>query len=150
MTRIEDSMDINLAPMKVSGYLWNANNLPNYLPISDIEMLEEGKEVVRFRHKIRAAGITMKVVCEMRQPELNRRITFKTVEGMRVEGTWLLEPTKKGTKLTAAIEYTPPGWIFGPILDKLKIEKEMRRIYTEGLQKLKKTLEWKIARSIKG
>ena len=68
---------------------------------------------------------------------------------MRVEGTWLLEPTKKGTKLTAVIEYTPPGWIFGPILDKLKIKKEMGRMYTESLQKLKKTLEWKIARSLK-
>jgi len=150
MTRIEDSMDIKLAPEKVSGYLWDANNLPNYLPISDIEMLEDGKKVVRFRHKIRAAGRTMKVVCEMRQSEANRRISFKTVEGMRIEGTWLLEPTKKGTKLTAAIEYTPPGWILGLILDKLKIEKEMRRMYTESLQKLKKTLEWKITRSIKG
>ncbi|TKJ43211.1 hypothetical protein CEE35_09050 [Candidatus Aerophobetes bacterium Ae_b3b] len=149
MTRIEDSVDINVAPEKVSQYLWNASNLPNHLPISDIEMLEESKEVVKFRHKITAAGRTMNVVCEMRQPELNRKIAFKTVEGMRVEGTWLLEPTKKGTKLTAVIEYTPPGWIFGPILDKLKIKKEMGRMYTESLQKLKKTLEWKIARSLK-
>jgi len=61
-----------------------------------------------------------------------------------------MEPTKKGTKLTAVIEYTPPGWIFGPILDKLKIKKEMGRMYTESLQKLKKDLEWKIARSLKG
>jgi len=150
MTRIEDSIDINVAPEKVSQYLWNASNLPNHLPISDIEMLEESKEVVKFRHKITAAGRRMNVVCEMRQPELNRRIAFKTVEGMRVEGTWLLEPTKKGTKLTTVIEYTPPGWIFGPILDKLKIKKEMGRMYTESLQKLKKTLEWKIGRSLKG
>lgn len=141
ITRIEDSVEINTAPEKVSQYLWNVNNLPNHLPISDIRILERRKKVIRFRHKITAAGRTMDVICETRQPEPNRKIAFKTMEGMRVEGAWLLEPTKKGTKLTATIEYKSPGWIFGFILDKLKIEKEMGKIYTESLGRLKRILE---------
>lgn len=141
MTRIEDSVEMDVTPEKVSQYLWDVNNLPNHLPISDVEMLEEGEEVMRFRHRITAAGRTMDVICETRQSEPNRKVAFKTVEGMRVEGSWLLEATKKGTKLTVTIEYTPPGWIFGFILDKLKIEKEMRGMYTESLRRLRKILE---------
>lgn len=72
--------------------------------------------------------------------EKNRKMVYKVTEGMKLEGTWLLEPTRKGTKLTATTEYNPPGWIFVFILDKLKIEKEMRRIYTESLGRLKRIL----------
>jgi hypothetical protein len=55
--------------------------------------------------------------------EKNRKMVYKVTEGMKLEGTWLLEPTRRGTKLTATIEYNPPVWIFVFFLDKLKIEK---------------------------
>lgn len=73
--------------------------------------------------------------------EKNGKMVYKVTEDMKLEGAWLPQPTRKGTKLTATIEYKPPGWIFGFALDKLKIEKEMRRIYTESLGRLKRTLE---------
>jgi len=60
---------------------------------------------------------------------------------MTLQGTWLLEPTEKGTSLRNILEYVPPGGILGKILDKLKIKKEMNRISIEGLQKLKAILE---------
>jgi len=141
MTRIEDSVEIKAAPEELSGYLMDANNLPNYLPISGVQMLERNEEGEKFRHKIDAAGRTMDVVCETKTVEKNRKMTFRTLEGMKVEGTWLLEPTEKGSKLALIVEYEPPGWIFGKILDKVKIQKEMRKIYAEGLQKLRGILE---------
>jgi len=141
MTRIEGSREINAPPEKVSQYMWNVNNLRNYLPISDVEILERGENVVKLRHKLRAAGRTMDLVCEHKMLEKNRKMVYKVTKGMKLEGTWLLEPTEKGTKLINIMEYKPPGWIFGKIIDKLKVRKEMTRICSESLRTLKRILE---------
>lgn len=141
MTRIEDSREINAPPEKVSQYMWNVNNLRNYLPISDVEILERGENVVKLRHKFRVRGRTMDLVCEHKMLEKNRKMVYKVTKGMKLEGTWLLEPTEKGTKLINILEYKLPGCIFGIIVDKLKIQKEMRRICSESLRRLKRILE---------
>jgi len=141
MTRIEDSKEINVAPERVSQYMWDVNNLPNYLPISDVKILERTEDLVRLRHKFTAAGRTMDLVCEQKMLEKNKKMVYRVTKGMKLERTWLLEPTETGTKLTNILEYKLPGWIFGVILDKLKIQKEMRRICTESLRRLKRILE---------
>lgn len=141
MTRIEDSREINAAPERVSQYMWDVNNLPNYLPISDVKILERTEDLVRLRHKFTAAGRTMDLVCEQKMLEKNKKMVYRVTKGMKLERTWLLEPTETGTKLTNILEYKLPGWIFGVILDKLKIQKEMRRICTESLRRLKRILE---------
>jgi len=141
MTRIEDSKEINVTPERVSQYMWDVNNLPNYLPISDVKILERTEDLVRLRHKFTAAGRTMDLVCEQKMLKKNKKMVYRVTKGMKLEGTWLLEPTETGTKLTNILEYKLPGWIFGVILDKLKIQKEMRRICTESLRRLKRILE---------
>lgn len=141
MTRIEDSKEINAAPERVFQYMWDVNNLPNYLPISDVEILERTEDLVRLRHKFIAAGRTMDLVCEQKMLEKNKKMVYRVTKGMKLEGIWLLEPTETGTKLTNILEYKLPGWIFGVILDKLKIQKEMRRICTESLRRLKRILD---------
>lgn len=141
MTKIEDSIEIEVTPEKLSGYLMDVDNLPSYLPISDVQVLESGDDRTKFRHKITAVGRTMDVVCETKLVEKDRKLTFNTLEGMRVEGTWLLESTQKGTRLALVLEYQPPGWIFGKILDVLKMRKEMKRLYSGSLEKLKGILE---------
>jgi uncharacterized membrane protein len=140
MTKIEDSIEIKADPERMSQYLMDVNNLPSYFPISDIEVLEGKEEATKFRHKFTAMGRTMETVCQTETVEKNKKMTFRTLEGMKIEGTWLLEPTETGTKLSLTVEYQPPGWIFGVIFDKLKMQKEMRRIYAGGLQKLSETL----------
>lgn len=141
MTRIENSIEINASPDKVWQYIWDANNLPNYLPISGVEILETTDTLVKLRHKFTAAGRTMDMVCETEMAESNRKMIYRTTKGMALQGNWILEPAGDGTHLTYMIDYTPPGWIFGIILDKLQIKKEMTRITKEGLQKLKEILE---------
>ena len=141
MTRIENSVEINASPDKVWQYIWDVNNLPNYLPISDVEILEATDNLVKLSHKFTAAGRTMDLVCEVEMAESNRQSVYKTIKGMALQGNWILEPVGDGTHLTNILEYVPPGWIFGVILDKLQIKKEMARISIEGLQKLKEILE---------
>ena len=140
MTRIEDSIEIKTDHEKLSQYLMDPKNLPDYLPISDIQMLETTEDSAKFRNKMTAAGRTMEAVCEMKTVEKNKTVTFKTLEGMKVEGTWGLEPTEKGIRLSITVDYEPPGWIFGWIIDALMMKKELRKTYSEALLKLKKTL----------
>ena len=141
MPRIENSTEIGTNPERVSEYLWDANNLPNYLPMSDIWVMERKEDFVRLSHKFTAAGRTSDFVCETKRLENGMKIEYKSTSGMGVQGTWLLEPKDKGTRVTYVLEYRPPGWIFGVILDKLITAKEMKRIASEGLQKLKAILE---------
>lgn len=101
----------------------------------------KSRELIRLRHKFTAAGRTMELICEQKMLEKNRKMQYKVVEGMKLEGTWVFKPTERGTKLTNTLEYQAAGWMFGIVLDKLKIKKEMARICSEGLEMLKKVLE---------
>ena len=143
MTRIENSIEIEASPEEIGEYLWDVNNLPKYLPISDVEIMETTENLLKVRHKFTAAGRTMDLLCDVKWLERNKKMLYNTTSGMRLEGTWLLEPMGKVTRLTNILAYQPPGWIFGRILDKLQIQKEMRRISREGLQQLKEVLETK-------
>jgi uncharacterized membrane protein len=141
MTRIENSIEIGVSPQQVWQYIWQPNNLPNYLPISDVKVLDAKDDFVELSHKFTAAGRTMDLVCEARSAESNTKMIYRTKKGMALQGTWLLEPVGNGTSLKYTLEYVPPGGVFGKILDKFQIKKEMNRISVEGLQKLKEILE---------
>ena len=136
MPRIENAVEIGNTPENVCNYLWDVHNLPNYLPISEVKVLEKREGHIRLSHKLAAAGMKMNLICELWKPEDNTKLEYRTVKGMSVQGSWILQPTDKGTNLTYILEYVPPGWIFGTILDKLIISREMNRIGTEAMQKL--------------
>ena len=136
MTRTEDSREIKADPEKLSQYLMEVDNLPHYLPISDVQVLETTDEGAKFRHKMTAAGRTIETVCEMKTVEKNKKLTFRTLEGMKVEGTWLLEPMDDGTRLSIIVEYEPPGGIFAWLVDALGMKKELTKVYSESLHKL--------------
>ena len=136
MKRIKNSTEIGAAPENISKYIWDVNNLPNYLPMSDVKVFEKREDYIRVGHKLAAARMKMNLVCEFRRLENGMKLEYQTVKGMRVHGSWLFEPTDKGTNLTYIVEYEPPGWMLGAVLDKLIIAREMERIGVEALQKL--------------
>lgn len=140
MPRIKNSAEIGNTPENISKYIWDVKNLPNYLPMSDVKVLERREHYIRVSHKLAAAGMNMNLICEFRKLENDTKLEYQTIKGMSVHGSWTLEPTDKGTNLTYIVEYTPPGWIFGIVLDKLVIAKEMNRIGMEALQKLASNL----------
>ena len=141
MTRITAFKVIGVPPAQVSRYVSDANNLPSYLPVSHVEILETNETRTKARHDFTAAGRKMELVCVVETTEQGRRVRFQAVEGLKLEGTWFLEETKDGTKVTYAVEYEPPGGLLGKVLDRLRMRKEMTRITTEGLEKLKELLE---------
>ena len=50
MTRIENSVEINASPDKVWQYIWDLNNLPNYMPIGDVEIKEATDDFIKVCH----------------------------------------------------------------------------------------------------
>ena len=141
MTRIMESVEIAAMPTMVARYLWDANNIPNYLPASYVEILETGENRVKVRHDFTAGGRILDLVCVQEMVEQNRKIRFRAEEGMVLGGSWLLQDLREKVKLTYVVDYELPGGILGKVMGALKMKKEMRKICGEALQKLKAHLE---------
>ena len=141
MTRIMESIEIGTTPARIARYLWNAENLPNYLPVTRVHVLETGDRRAKARHDFTAAGKTMELVCVMESVERDRKIQFRSEEGMSLEGTWALQDLKGRTKTTYILEYEPPGGVFGKLRDAVLMKREMKTIATNALRKLKDALE---------
>lgn len=141
MTSLMEMTEIRAGSRAVSEYIWDANNLPSYLPVSRVEILEQSDRDVKVRHDFTAAGRTMELVCVIRMTDPARKINFHTVEGVALEGTWSLQELKGGTQLRYLVSYQPPGGILGKIMDLFVFRKDMKRICAEAMQKLKSILE---------
>ena len=141
MTRIMESAEIGTTPAKIARYLWDPNNLPNYFPVTRVQVLETSPRRVKARHDFTAAGKTMELVCVIEAVDRDRKIRVTTEEGMTLDGTWALQDLKDRTRTSYILDYEPPGGVFGKILDTFKMKKEMRRIAREALGKLKGTFE---------
>jgi len=53
MTRIENITEISAEPKQVWQYIWELNNLPSYLPISDVKILDLKDNIIIPRLKER-------------------------------------------------------------------------------------------------
>jgi hypothetical protein len=74
----------------------------------------------------------------------NERVAWRTTSGdMAMFGTIKLEPVDEGTKVTYSINYELPYSIFGTLIDKLKMSKELEKGMPEALQNLKNQVEKK-------
>jgi hypothetical protein len=73
----------------------------------------------------------------------NTKFVTKTMGGskLKMTGSYILEPTAKGTKLTQTMDYEVPYSILGKLIDKLKVGKELKKGSVEAMENLKKALE---------
>jgi len=53
----------------------------------------------------------------------------------------ILEPTANGTMTTYAIDYKVPYSVFGKLIDKVKISKEMSAMHVKTIENLKRIIE---------
>lgn len=81
---------------------------------------------------------------EVTEFEPNRKMTMHSTDAkgkMNTSDTILLEPIAGGTKTTYITEYNVPYGVFGKILDKVKISKDMENMHVKMLENLKLKLE---------
>jgi hypothetical protein len=81
---------------------------------------------------------------EVTEFEKNKKMTIhsKDAKGkMDATDSLVLEPTAKGTKATYNTDYKVPYSVFGKLLDKIKISKDMESMHVKMLENLKKALD---------
>jgi uncharacterized protein YndB with AHSA1/START domain len=81
---------------------------------------------------------------EVTEFEENKKMTMHTIDAkgkMDATDTIFLEPTTNGTKTTYVTEYKVPYSVFGKLIDKVKISKDMENMHVKMLENLKKAVE---------
>ena len=76
--------------------------------------------------------------------EPNKRMTLHSQDAkgkMGSNDTILVEPTANGTKTTYITEYNVPYSVFGKLIDKVKIRKDMESMHVKMLENLKRIME---------
>ena len=73
----------------------------------------------------------------------NKKMSDRTIGASKVKMTdsWTFEPTAKGTKLTASMDYEMPYSVLGKVVDKLKVSKDLDKVMGKLMENVKKALE---------
>ncbi len=81
---------------------------------------------------------------EVTEFEENKKMTMqsKNAKGKTaVSDSLILEPMANGTKVTYVTEYDVPYSVFGKLIDKVKISRDMENMHVKMLENLKNALE---------
>jgi hypothetical protein len=71
-----------------------------------------------------------------------RKHTWKTTSGhMGAVGALTLDPIEGGTRATFVVDYKLPYSVFGKLMDKLRVSKEMNLMVEQAMAKLKEVGE---------
>ena len=91
----------------------------------------------------KAGGTQVEWDMEVTEFEKNKKATMSTVKGskFKMKQTCCVEPTASGTKLTYIADYTLPYSVFGKLVDRLKVQKDMEKSIDRQLIDYKKALE---------
>ncbi len=76
--------------------------------------------------------------------EPNKKMTMNSKDAkgkMDATDTIILEPISNGTKTTYITQYKVPYSVFGKLVDKIKISKDMEAMHIKMLENLKKAVE---------
>ena len=144
MARIEKSIEINAPVGKVFTYLKDFEKMPEWNPsCKSHKITSKGKIGVGSTSHIvmESMGQKMEYDSELTEYVENKKLSWHSDKPSRMDGTFAFTPIDKGTKLTFIMDYDLPYSIFGAILDKLKMSKEIEKALDEATKNLKKILE---------
>jgi carbon monoxide dehydrogenase subunit G len=146
VTKLTKSIEIEASPEKV------------FTLINDMEKMNElGKGFIEAQYTSKGpvgVGTTMHYVAkaggqqaehdmEITEFVKNNKVVVHTIGAskLKLQYTYDLEPTAKGTKLTSTYDYELPYSILGKIVDKLRVSKGIEKSTEKLLRDMKKALE---------
>lgn len=72
----------------------------------------------------------------------NRKHSWRILNGnMKAYGTLTLDPIESGTLVKFAVDYSLPYSVFGKLMDKVRVSKEMNGMVERAMIRLKETAE---------
>jgi uncharacterized protein YndB with AHSA1/START domain len=147
LTRLEKSVIINATPEKIFSFVssermnevWGDEMIGKWVTKGPVRVGTIG----RFQTKGTIANFG-ELTGEVTEFEINKKMTMRSKDAkgkMDSTDTLIIEPTPKGTKTTYVTQYKVPYSVFGKLIDKVKISKDMEAMHIKWLENLKKALE---------
>ena len=139
MARLEKSIEIKAPVEKVWELCADVEGYPRFM--------ETAKEIRKtgagtYLWKLELGGRTLELDGETTEIVEKERLAWTSSGDFVSQGSWRLEPTAEGTKLTNVMDYELPGLV-GAIIDRIKVSKEMEKNMERNLQNMKALLEGK-------
>ncbi len=128
MPDIERSVTVNAPAAKAFVYIFDAKNMPEWLPgmveVSDIVRTEEGVGS-RCRWTYKMMGIPFHGQNTTTEYVPNERLVVENT-GITSTWTWLFTPQGGGTKIDLAVEYKTPDSVLGKVAERIAIRQNER------------------------
>jgi len=144
MARVENSIEINASPERIWS-LVNWDRVPEwYESIKKVEWTSKGKmEVGATVHVLSdIAGVKGEWDAEITEFIDKEKVSWRTTSGNpTIIYHATMNPSKTGSKLTTTFDYELPYSVFGKLIDKLRVHKEMEKEAERALQKMKAAAE---------
>ncbi len=144
MTRIEKSIEINASPEKIWPLLQWDRSTEWYAPFKKVEYTSDKKNMIGGTVHVSGEIAGVKAEWDAENTELveNEKVAWRSIGGSFTgTGFNALNPTKTGTKVTIGMDYELPYSVLGKIIDKLRVQKAMKKSIEDGLKKLKALVE---------
>ena len=146
MTKLTKSIEIEASPEKVFTLI---NDLKKMNALSkgfaEGEYISKGPVGVgtTMHYVAKAGGQQSEHDMEVTEFVKNNKVVAHTIGAskLKMQMSYTLEPTAKGTKLTFSVDYELPYSILGKIVDKLRVSKDMEKSIERMLRNTKNALE---------
>ena len=147
MAEIIKCIDIDAPVEVVFDYVANPHNALSYMP-NFTKFAPSGQPDRGLGAKVDAAGefmgLQFKTQLEIVEFEPNKKLLSRSTQGVKSTSLWQFKPLPNGgTEVTFVSDYSLPGKMFGWMLDKLMMEKDVEKTTIQTLVNLKKVLEGK-------
>ncbi len=143
MGKVEESIEIDASPESVFALVSDLNRYPDFIPgVSEVKRIDD----VKSQWKAEAFGVPLHWSSEFITWVVNEEISWKSVDGVKNDGAWRIEPGDGGgCKLTFIMDYELPKSLgfFGSFLDQGLMVGELGKRVSQGLQKIKSLAEAK-------
>jgi carbon monoxide dehydrogenase subunit G len=144
--KLTKSIEIEAAPEKVFAFTIDLDKM-NEASKGFAELVKTSKGplgVGSILHQVgQSGGSAAEVDCEITEFVENKKWAARTIGAskLKMDYSWNVEPTAKGTKLTYIMDYKLPYSIVGKLIDKLKVSKDMEKKIGNSIENIKKALE---------
>jgi uncharacterized membrane protein len=137
MARIEKTIEVKAPVEKVWAV---CSDVVGYTRFMETAKRIEKTGDRTYHWEMEMAGRTVEFDGQITEVVENERFAWKSTGAMSSKGSWSLEPTDEGTRITLVMDYEMPG-IVGAIMDKVKVSKGMEKQMESQLQAMKALLE---------
>lgn len=137
MASIEKIIEINATPEDVFEVICRIDDFPKYTNlIKDVKEIEAGK----FRWVAKFGSLEFKWDSIITELVEGKRVAWASISGIKNSGSFNLEPTEKGTKLTFLMEYHFHGGVVEDLVDYVSTY-WLEKISSDIINRVKKNLE---------